>query len=116
MLDITGTELNRFLAQECGRVSDASAVAYAGRLRSLLRFLAARGLTDPGLEQAVPRIARWRRATILHFPSKPDVDRLLSSGGGGSAAPARDRAVLLLLARLGLRAVEVSRLELSDLD
>jgi integrase/recombinase XerD len=76
VLGITGTELNRFLAQECGRVSDASAVAYAGRLRSLLRFLAARGLAEPGLEQAVPRIARWREATVPQFPSRPNVDRL----------------------------------------
>lgn len=114
--DITGAELNRFLAGECGRVSDASAVAYAGRLRSLLRFLAARGLADPGLEQSVPRVARWRQATIPQFPSKPDIDRLLSSCERGCIAPARDRAVLLLLARLGLRAVEVSRLQLRDLD
>lgn len=116
VLGITGAELNRFLAQACGRVSDASAVAYAGRLRSLLRFLAARGLADPRLEQAVPRVARWRQATIPQFPTTADVDRLLSSCDGGSVTPARDRAVLLLLARLGLRAVEVSRLELSDLD
>jgi site-specific recombinase XerD len=116
VLGITGAELNRFLVLECGRVSDASAVAYTGRLRSLLRFLAARGLADPGLEQAVPRVARWRQATVPQVPTRPDVEQLLSGCDRGSVAPARDRAVLLLLARLGLRAIEVSRLELRDLD
>lgn len=116
VLGITGAELNLFLARECGRVSAGSAACYAGRLKSLLRFLAARGLAGPGLAEAVPRVARWRQATIPQFPTKPDIDRLLSSCDRGGAAGVRDRAVLLLLARLGLRAVEVSRLELGDLD
>jgi integrase/recombinase XerD len=116
VVGITGTELNLFLLRVCGRMSAGSAACYAARLKSLLGFLAARGLADPGLAQAVPRVARWRQVTIPQFPTRPDVDRLLNSCDRDSAAGARDRAVLLLLARLGLRAVEVSRLELSDLD
>jgi integrase/recombinase XerD len=116
VLGITGGELNRFLMRECERVSAASAACYAGRVRSLLRFLAARGLADPGLAEAVPRVAQWRQATVPRFPTTPDVERLLSSCDRGCVAGARDRAALLLLARLGLRAVEVSRLELCDLD
>jgi integrase/recombinase XerD len=85
-------------------------------LKSLLRFLAVRGLADPGHAEAVPWVARWRQATIPQFPTKPDIDRLLSSCVRGSAAGARDRAVPLLVSRLGLRAVEVSRLELCHLD
>jgi integrase len=86
------------------------------RLRSLLSYLAVRGLADPGLAVAVPRVARWRQATIPHFPSRPEIDRLLASCDRDNATGARDYAVLLLLARLGLRAVEVSRLALDDLD
>jgi integrase len=116
VLGITGAERNEFLVRECGRVSVGSAACFAGRLRSLMGFLAARELADPGLAEAVPRVARWRQATVPQFPSRPDVERLLGSCDLASPTGARDRAVLLLLARLGLRAIEVSRLELGDLD
>jgi integrase len=86
------------------------------RLRSLLRHLAVRGVADPGLAHAVPRVARWREATIPQFPTRPQIDRLLGSCDRQGATGARDHAVLLLLARLGLRAVEVSRLRLDDFD
>ena len=109
-------EVNDFLVRECARVSPGSAGCFTYRLRSLLRFLAVRGVADPGLALAVPRVARWREATIPQFPSRPEVDRLLGSCDRDSVTGARDYAVLLLLARLGLRAVEVSRLRIDDFD
>jgi site-specific recombinase XerD len=113
---ITAREVNNFLVRECARVSTGSAACCTYRLRSLLRFLAVCGLADRGLALAVPRVARWREATIPQFPTRPEVDRLLASCDRDSPPGARDYAVLLLLARLGLRAVEVSRLRLEDLD
>jgi integrase len=104
------------LLPEYGRVSVGSAGRATYRLRSLLRYLTVRGLADPSLAEAVPRVARWREATIPKFPASPDIERLLESCDQASAISARDYAVLLLLARLGLRAVEVSRLRLDDLD
>ncbi|MFL5848310.1 MAG: hypothetical protein ACJ76R_05175 [Solirubrobacteraceae bacterium] len=108
VLGITAGEVNAFLVRECARVSSGSAGCCAYRLRSLLRYLAVRGVADPGLAQAVPRVARWREATIPQFPTRPDIDRLLASCDRQDATGARDHAVLLLLARLGLRAVEVA--------
>jgi integrase/recombinase XerD len=102
--------------RECARVSSESAGCCTYRLRSLLRYLAVRGVADPGLAQAVPRVARWRDATIPQFPTRPEMGGLLASCDRQDATGARDYAVLLLLARLGLRAVEVSRLRLDDLD
>lgn len=116
VLGITAGELNAFLVRECGRVSARSAGCCTYRLRSLLRYLALRGLADPGLALAVPRVARWREATIPQFPTRPAIDRMLGSCDRESPSGARDYAVLLLLARLGLRAVEVSRLRLEDID
>jgi integrase/recombinase XerD len=75
-----------------------------------------RGFADSGLAIAVPRVARWRNAAIPQFPTRPQIDRLLASCDRDNATGARDYAVLLLLARLGLRAVEVARLRLADLD
>jgi integrase/recombinase XerD len=116
VLGITADEVNAFLVRECARLSSESAGCCTYRLRSLLRYLAVRGVADPGLAQAVPRVARWRDATIPQFPTRPEMGGLLASCDRQDATGARDYAVLLLLARLGLRAVEVSRLRLDDLD
>ena len=116
VLGITAGEVHAFLVRECTRVSSGSAGYLTYRLRSLLRYLALRGFADAGLAQAVPRVARWREATIPRFPTRPQIDRLLASCDRKNETGARDYAVLLLLARLGLRAVEVSRLRLDDLD
>lgn len=113
---ITSAAVTRFLVGESERVSSRSAGTVASRLRPLLRFLAARGLSDPGLAEAVPRIASWRDAAIPRFPAPAAVDALLAGCDRSAVAGARDYAVLLLLARLGLRAIEVSRLELCDVD
>jgi integrase/recombinase XerD len=113
---ITAAEVNDFLVRECARLSIGSAGCLTYRLRSLLRYLAVRGLADPGLALAVPRVARWREATIPQFPTRPQIGRLLAACDRDRATGARDYAVLLLLARLGLRAVEVSRLRLDDFD
>ena len=71
VLGITAVEVNAFLVRECARVSSGSAGCCTSRLRSLLRYLAIRGFADPGLGQAVPRVARWREATIPQFPTRP---------------------------------------------
>ena len=113
---LTAGEVNDFLLRECARVRPGSVGCYASRLRSLLRYLAARGLADPRLADAVPRIAHWRDAAIPEFPTRLQIDPILGSCDRQSVAGARDYAVLMLLARLGLRAVEVSRLRLQDLD
>ena len=115
-LAITAAEVNRFLLRECERVSAGTARCCTYWLRSLLRYLAIRGLADAGLADAVPRVAHWREATIPQFPARLEIDRLLAACDRTEPGGARDYAVLLLLARLGLRAVEVSRLRLDDLD
>jgi site-specific recombinase XerD len=116
VLGITAGEINAFLVRECARVSSGSAGCLTYRLRSLLRYLAVRGVADPGLADGVPRVASWREAAIPGFPTRPQIDRLLASCDRQAATGARDYAVMLLLARLGLRAVEVARLRLDDLD
>lgn len=115
-LPVTAAEVTAFLARESGCLSPGSVRSLTSRLRSILRYLATRGLADPGLAEAVPRIAQWREATVPRFPAPAAVDALLGSCDRSTVVGARDHAVLLLLCRLGLRAIEVSRLELSDLD
>jgi len=84
-------------------------------LRSFLRFLFLRGETGVDLALAVPTVRQWRLSSVPRFIPAQDVERLLRACDPSSITGRRDHAILLLLARLGLRASEVSALELGDL-
>jgi site-specific recombinase XerD len=86
----------------------------AAALRSFLRFLFFRGATSTDLARAIPRVQRWRLAPVHAFLSPEDVDRVLRRTDRTTPTGRRDYAILLLLARLGLRGGEVAALELGD--
>lgn len=85
-------------------------------LRMFLRFLVAGGHCSSSLEGAVPVVAHWRLASLPRYLPESDVERLLASCDVASTVGLRDRAVLLLLARLGLRAGDIVHLRFQDLD
>jgi site-specific recombinase XerD len=85
-------------------------------VRAFLRFLIASGACRPGLEGAIPTIASWRLASLPRYLSSSDVDRVIATRDSSTSSGSRDRAILLLLARLGLRAGEVATLRFEDLD
>lgn len=78
----------------------------AGRMG--LRCLLAVGHCAPGLEQAMPTIARWRRASLPTSLAADAVERVRASCDLTTPMGIRDRAVRLLLARLALRAGDVT--------
>lgn len=80
-----------------------------------LRFLIAKGRCAPALEHAIPPIARWRLSSLPKYLPAQDVERLINSCDPSSPMGARDRAIMLLIARLGLRAGDVSALKFGDL-
>jgi integrase/recombinase XerD len=81
-----------------------------------LRFLTEAGLIPDHLQYAVPRVRQWRQAALPRFLTTEDLTRVLALPTEQTAKGLRDRARLLLLARLGLRAGEVVRLQLDDVD
>jgi len=81
-----------------------------------LRFLAVSGQCSPDLVAAVPRIADWKLSSLPRYISADDINRLVAACDPATGVGARDRAVILLLARLGLRAGDVRDLRLGDLD
>lgn len=85
-------------------------------LRSFLRYLQQRGKISADLATAVPTVANWRRADIPKTITPQQVETLLASCDPATTAGRRDRAILLLLARLGLRASEVVAMRLDDID
>ena len=82
--------------------------------RAYLKYLVAVGQCPVGREHAVPTFASWQLATTPRFLGQADIDRLLAACDGEDRL--RDRAVILLLARLGLRASEVAYLSFGDID
>lgn len=85
-------------------------------LRSFLHYLRYRGEISHNLADAVPTVANWSMTSIPRAIPPDLVRRLLASINRHTAMGRRDYAILLLLARLGLRAGEVARIELEDID
>ena len=115
---LSASDVTGFVVAQCSadRCSGASAKILTNGLRSLLRYLHLVGLTDRPLAQAVPRAAGWRLSSLPQ-PLEPEhVVRLLESCDTSTVVGLRNLAILTLLARLGLRAGEVARLRLDDVD
>ena len=85
-------------------------------LRAFLRFLAAEGRCQPYLDRALPTVPEWRLSALPRYLEAADVERLIAACDLNTSRGIRDRAILLLLARLGLRAGDIVAMQLDDLD
>jgi len=85
-------------------------------LRAFLRYLAVEGRCQAGLDNAVPAYAHWQLADMPRYLSAEQVKRLIAACDGDTNARRRDRAIVLLLARLGLRAGDVAQLRLTNIE
>ncbi len=113
---LKGSDVNRFLLAEASRVSVGAAKGRVAEMRSLLRFLFVTGRVERDLAASVPPVAGWRDRGVPRGARGPDVERLLACCDPASLTGCRDRAMLTLVARLGLRSAEVARLGLDDID
>jgi integrase/recombinase XerD len=113
---LSAADVSVFLARECPRRSTASAQQLVTGLRALLRYLHLAGVIELPLRWAVPAVADRRGLSLPRGLEPAAVVRLLASCDRRSLTGRRDYAVLLLLARLGLRAGEVAAMRLEDLD
>jgi len=109
-------DVSSFLVDQCGRRSVGTAKNLVMALRSLLGYLHVAGLTARPLVGAVPAVAPWRERSVPRAVAPAAVARLLESCDRRTAVGQRDYAILVVLARLGLRAGEVAALELADID
>ena len=85
-------------------------------LRAFLRYLAVEGRCRADLADVVPGYAHWRLADLPRYLVAEQVGRLIEASDGQVVERRRDRAILLLLARLGLRAGDVAQLRLADIE
>jgi integrase/recombinase XerD len=112
---LSAAEISTFVLRESRRRSVRSAETVVCALRALLRFLHVHGLIAEPLAAVVPSVAR-RREDLPRGLAAGQVRLLLDSCDRSRPVGRRDYAILLLLARLGLRCGEVAALELDDVD
>jgi integrase/recombinase XerD len=112
----TATQLRAFvLSQSQGR-SNSNADTVVTAVRTFVRFLIARGECADNLQHAIPRVAGWRQASLPRYVESTDIERIIGVCDPSTPLGSRDRAILLLLARLGLRAGDIAGLMLADID
>jgi site-specific recombinase XerD len=116
LADLTARDVSQFVLR-CARGNSSSrAHDMTAALRSFLRFLFQTGRIDIDIAASVPTVASWRLATVPKYISSADVQRLLDACPRDTERSKRDYAILLLLARLGLRAGDVAAMELDDIE
>ena len=107
--------IRRVLLEAMRPWSPSTARHLATSMRMYLRFLVSEGSVAASLVAAVPTAPQRRLSSLPRYISPEDVERAIDSCGEGPAG-LRDRAILLLLARLALRAGDVAALRLGDID
>jgi site-specific recombinase XerD len=104
------------LLRQVNQLSRGYAKTYVIALRAFLRFLAAYGRCQPHLDRAVPTVPEWKLSSLPRYLEMDDIDRVIGSCDLSEPHGVRDCAILLLLARLGLRAGDITAMRLNDLD
>jgi site-specific recombinase XerD len=99
-----------------GRCGKGTVEKLTTSVRAFLRYLAVEGRCRAGLADVVPGSACWRLADLPRHLAAEQVNRLIAASDGEVVERRRDRAILLLLARLGLRGGDVARLRLGDIE
>ena len=111
----TADRVRRFVAHQGQLGCPASGQVIASSTRSFLRFLLLHRLIDRDLATAVPSFANWRLASLPETVGSDDLERLVRIIGTTPIA-LRDRAIVLSLVDLGLRASDVAGMDLDCVD
>jgi site-specific recombinase XerD len=114
-VSLDASAVRTYLLDRSRNRSNSSVKLLAAALRSFLRFLFFDGMTQRDLSKAVPPVRRWQLADVPPFLTPEEVERVIAVPDRSTASGCRAHAMLLLLARLGLRAGEVAALELDDI-
>lgn len=113
---IGNTDVSKYVQRTASKRSKKNAKLMCTALRALFRYAMHQGLLTTRLDAAVPTIANWRLASIPYSLPAESVEKILSSCNRETRIGKRDYAIILLLARLGLRAGEIITLNLEDIN
>jgi len=109
-------KLRSFLLDHSKTVGRGTASMLVKALRMFLRYLIQKGHCRADLDKAIPALAGCRHAALPSFLSATELQKIIDACEGTSIMALRDKAIILLLARLGLRAGDVAGLRLSKID
>lgn len=115
IVSLDARSVRAYLVERSRNRSASFAKLLVAALRSFLHFLFFDGVTHVDLSKAVPRVRRWRLAGLPPLLKPEEIERVIAETDRSTASGCRTYAMLLLLARLGLRAGEVVSLELDDI-
>ncbi len=114
---LNAEEIQAFVQTEMKRLQPGhSCLPVSTAVRAIIRFLAASGAVSPNLAKAIPSGRSWRHAGLPKHFSLEELDRVVAVCKKDASLPLRDRAIVLLLARLGMRSGEVRQLQLEHVD
>ena len=116
MYQWTAQAVRNFLLERASRCGAPTTQKLITSLRAFLRYLNFRGESRDDLALAIPAVAHWRFSRLPQCLSAEDVERLIAACDGPHLGRLRDRAIVLMLARLGLRSGDVAHLRLADID
>lgn len=112
----TAAHVRQLVFDQARHHSRAQICCIVSALRAYLRFLASKGRCPPGLDRAIPTMPQWRLSALPRYLPQNDVERIIEACNTKTAVGLRDRAVLLLLARLGLRGGDIVKMRIADID
>jgi integrase/recombinase XerD len=113
---LRGADLAVFVRDEASRLKRNGRGVPGIAMRAFVRYLIFLGVAQDGLQGAIPQRPRWRHVGLPRYLPQADVDRVVAGALDGTTRGRRNYAILLLLARTGLRAHEVAQLSLDDID
>jgi len=113
---ISQEDIIRYIERHVRDWSAESGKGMCWSLRAFLRYLHHRGLNPLALAGCVPSIRQWKLASLPTYLSTAQVQKVLDGCDRATAMGRRDYAILMMLAKLGLRANEVATLTLDDID
>jgi integrase/recombinase XerD len=124
MLPALGTDVVAYNAASVRKVildqihgcRPAQAKTIVGALRVYLRFLATNGSCQPGLDHMLPTVAEWKLSSLPRYLDANQAALLIASCSKDGPQGLRDRAIVLLLLRLGLRAGDIASMRPTDID
>jgi site-specific recombinase XerD len=114
--EVKTSDISDYILRRCHSMAVKRVQLLTSALRSFFRFLFQKGELQVDLAASVPTVADWRLSTVPKYLSPNEVERVLKACNRRTASGRRDYAILLLLARLGLRAGEIVALQIDDIN
>jgi site-specific recombinase XerD len=85
-------------------------------LRAYLRFLFMEGICIFNLDAVIPSVAEWKLSSLPKYITPYELEKVIASCDIHTKQGLRDRAIILLLSRLGLRAGDISEMRINDIN